>query len=578
MSSTTKISTDKVRAIDVFLHYLKAENLRVVFGVPGGLLHTFFAAIEHDPDFRLIISKHEQGAAYMADGYARTGQGMAVCAGTSGPGSTNLLTGVACAFADGIPMLVVTGQASTHLQGRGASQEAPREGMDIVEVFRPITKYSTMITSADKMAHHLRAALRQARDGRQGPVHLNVPIDIWLQEVCEDWFDPQSYRPESQVFDRQAVQKAAALLLAARHPTILAGAGVLRAGAQEHLQNLAELLEVPVATSAAGKSAFDETHPLSLGVLGFAGHKAAEQILFADKVDILLTVGASLDELTTLRWLPELKPQLGLLQNDIDAQRIGRNYPVKVPLVGDAQIVLVELIYHLHRLIRQGERPQSTWDRDSLALPASETRSAKEPQSSGLSPHVWRAHLNKLLPETAMVFSDIGGHMAFNIHDLVLRRHQDFVLNWGFASMGHGTVAAIGACLASPHRRIIAIIGDACFTMHGLELLTAAEYDLPVLWIVENNNMHGIIWHGGKLLGGDQVMESIRYRRPIDPAAIARSMGLRAWTVEHEDHLDAVFDEALASTQPGLIELRVDGEIKPPIDARAQSIAGFGHD
>lgn len=567
----------KTRVVDVFLRYLKAEGVRVVFGVPGGLLHTFFASVEHDPDLQLVVTKHEQGAAYMADGFARVGHGLAVCAGTSGPGATNLLTGVACAYADGIPMLVVTGQAALNSQGRGASQEAPREDMDIVEMFRPVTKYSTMVTSADKMAHHLRRALRQALSGRQGPAHLNVPIDLWNQLVDEDWFDPKSYRPNTQLFDRQAVQQAAELLLKAQHPVILAGAGVLRSGAQEHLQTLAELIQAPVATSAPGKSAFDETHPLSLGVLGFAGHAQADAMLFGKEVDVLLSVGASLDETTTLQWRSALTEKRALLQVDIDPHRLGRNYPVDVALVGDAQTILVELIYHLHRMIRDGCTMCSAWPQ-APGTPTKTPVTEKPQVTQSLSPVVWRQEFNALIPDQAIVFSDIGGHMAFNIHHLRFNKQQDFVLNFGFGSMGHGTSAAIGAALAQPHRPVFAIVGDACFTMIGMELLTANEYDIPVIWLVENNNMHGIIWHGGKMLGEQQVMHSVRYKRPVEIAAIARAMGVNAWIVDGAGQLEAVLDEAISLQRPGLIELRVDGDVVPPIAARAQSIAGFAND
>ncbi|HHH29576.1 MAG TPA: thiamine pyrophosphate-binding protein, partial [Polyangiaceae bacterium] len=198
-------SEQPTRVIDVFLRYLKAEGTRVVFGIPGGLLHPFFEAVEYSPDLRLVIPKHEEGGAFMADGYARVSRSLAVCAGTSGPGSTNLLTGVACAFADGVPMLVVTGQAASHSLGKGAAQETGREDIDIVQMFRPVTKYSAMVTSAGTMAGHLRRALRFALTGRPGPVHLNVPVDIWAQPLEEDWFDPKTYRSPSVAFDRGAV-------------------------------------------------------------------------------------------------------------------------------------------------------------------------------------------------------------------------------------------------------------------------------------------------------------------------------------------------------------------------------------
>jgi acetolactate synthase-1/2/3 large subunit len=274
------------RAVDVFLEYLKAENAVVVFGIPGGLLHPFFEAVEHDEQIRLIVTKHEEGAAFMADGYARSGRGLAVCAGTSGPGATNLLTGVACAFADGIPMLVLTGQAATHTIGRGAAQETAREDIDIVAMFRPVTKYSAMVTSSQSLSQHLRRALRLALSGRPGPVHLNVPVDLWEKPTVEDWFEPSTYRTETRTFDRRAVQAASDALLTATRPVLLAGSGVAVAHATEHLRTLAEMLPARVATTPRGKGLFPEDHELALGVFGLAGHRAARETLLGNEVDI----------------------------------------------------------------------------------------------------------------------------------------------------------------------------------------------------------------------------------------------------------------------------------------------------
>ena len=323
--------------LDVCMRYLAAEGATNVFGIPGGLLHPFFDRIEREEGFRLVVVKHEEGAAFMADGYARASGRLAVCAATSGPGATNLLTGVACAFADGVPMLVITGQAATHALGKGAAQETTREDMDIVTMFRPITKYSAMVESPSRFGHHLRRALRLALSGRPGPVHLNVPVDVWLLPLQERWFEPSTYRTHTRTFDRRAVQLAADALADARFPVILAGSGVGIAGAEAHLRTLAELIPARVATTPRGKGLFPEDHELSLGVMGVAGHRDARETLLGDDVDVLFTVGASLNETTTLNWSERLLPTETLVQLDVDPDRIGRNYPVEIGAVADAK-------------------------------------------------------------------------------------------------------------------------------------------------------------------------------------------------------------------------------------------------
>jgi len=578
VSSVSGFNIEKPRVVDVFLHYLKAEGAGVVFGIPGGLLHPFFEAVEEDDDIRLILTRHEEGAAFMADGYARVGKRLAVCAGTSGPGATNMLTGVSCAFADGVPMLVVTGQAALAAMGKGAAQEATREDMDIVSMFKPVTKYSTMVSSPKNFAHHLRRALRKALTGRPGPVHLNVPVDIWEQPLTEEWFDPATYRVETRTFDRRNVQRAAEKLVKARFPVVLAGSGVDIAGAKELLITLAEILPARVATSPRAKGIFPEDHPLSLGVMGFAGHSQARETLLGKDVDVLLTVGASLNETTTHNWNPGLKPSDALIQIDIDPDRIGRNYPVDVPLEGDARTIVLELVYHLHRLIRDGSKPASQWplseklERGHERFLDPEYRTA---QGNPIKPQRWRTDLEEVLPDDAVIFSDIGGHMLFNLHHLCIRKEQKFVLNLGFGSMGHGTVAPIGASLAEPARPVFAIVGDGCFTMNGMEIITAREYRVSVIWIVENNNMHGITWWGSQQVGKRKPLPSVKYRQNISIAGIAEAMGVHSWVVTGPGQMQEVVPQALLMEGPSLIEVKVDSGIAPPLGDRAKSIAGF---
>jgi acetolactate synthase-1/2/3 large subunit len=566
------------RMVDVFLRYLEAEGATHVFGIPGGLLYPLMAAIEASAGLTLVVTKHEEGAAFMADGFARTTGKLAVCAGTSGPGATNLVTGVACAFADGVPMLVVTGQAASHFLGKGAAQETAREDIDIVEMFRPITKYSAMVTSADTFSHHLRRALRQALTGRRGPVHLNIPVDLWERNAEEDWFDPCTYRPETRGFDRLAVQRAAEALLAARYPVLLVGSGVAAAGAQEHLRVLAELLHARVATSPRAKGVFPEDDPLSLGVFGNAGHRDARETILGDQVDVLFTVGTSLGETSTFNWTPRLRPSGALIQLDIDADRIGRNYPVSIPLVGDAQAILVEVAYHIHRRIRDGVPPASRWKGSPPLVRGHERYDAARERTSDdvpLTPERWRVDLEEVLPEDATIFSDIGAHMLFTMHHLCIGRGQRFFINLGFGSMGHGTVAPVGAALAMPGRPVFALVGDGCFAMNGMELITAAELDVPVIWIVESNNMHGITWHCSKLLSRGTPMRAAVYKRPLEVAALARAMGLHARVVDRPGQMQDAVRDLLRLRAPAVIEVRVDPTVVPPLGERAKVLAGF---
>ena len=567
------------RVIDVFLRYLKAEGVRVVFGIPGGLLYPLFEAVEQDPELMLAVSKHEEGAAFMADGYARVGRRLSVCAGTAGPGATNLMTGVSCAFADGVPMLVITGQAASHALGKGAAQETSREDIDIVAMFAPVTKYSAMVPSPASLPLHLRRALRQALTGRPGPVHLNVPVDFWEKPLNEDWFDPATYRPATSTFDRTAVQQAVEALQGARRPVLLAGSGVASANAEQHLRALAESLPARVATTPRGKGVFPEDHELSLGVFGLAGHGEARDTLLGTDVDVVLTVGSSLNETATLNWNPDLARARCFIQLDIDVDRIGRNYPVDIALVGDAQTILVELLYHLHRKVRDGILPQSSWRSAKPIQRGHESYMTPELRVSDavpLTPQRWRCDFEQVVPDDAVIFSDIGGHMLSNIHHLCIKGRQRFILNLGFGSMGHGTVAPIGAALAEPQRPVIAIIGDACFTMNGMDLITAVEYEVPVVWIVENNNMHGITYHASKGLSRHgKALRSSEYRRPLEIAAMARAMGLFTQVVDAPGRMQAALTAALAAKHPALIEVRVDPMIAPPIGDRARSLSGF---
>ena len=312
--------------------------------------------------------------------------------------------------------------------------------------------------------------------------------------------------------------------------------------------------------------------------MGFAGHAAARDVLLGAGTDVLLTVGTSLNETATLNWTPELRKNRVFIQLDIDSDRIGRNYPVDVALVGDAQTMLVELVYHLHRLMREGagglRHCGPTSRRASRVLLVAASCATSEPGP---------AH-------AAALAQGSRGGAARRRHDLLGHRRPHAVEHPLPDHQGRPEVrpeprlrldgprhGARRSARRSPSkgRPVFAIIGDACFTMNGMELVTAAEYGVPVIWIVENNNMHGITWHGSKLVGARVPLASVRYKRPLEVAAIARAMGLAAWVVDAPGQIQSVVQEALAHAGPSLIEVRVDGNIAPPLGDRAKSIAGL---
>ncbi len=339
-------------AIQVLLSYLDGEQVQYIFGIPGGPLMPLYEGIFDQRRIQPIICKHEEGGAFMADGYARVSGRLGVCCATTGPGATNALTGVACARIDSIPILILTAQIAIGAFGKGAAQESSVHGVDVVELYKLVTKASLMLPSAEKMPETVRMLLRKALTGRTGPVHLNLPADLVKKPIQVDSLPPQQYRTEEFCFDRAALRRACDLLIQARRPAILAGHGVCLSRGWRELRQLAERLRIPVATTPKAKGVFPEDHALSLGVFGFAGSPQSEAYMLSEEVDVLLAVGTSLGELATHCWSAKLRPQHAFIHVDIDPAEIGKNYPVNVGICGDAKTVVTEMLFQIERELR----------------------------------------------------------------------------------------------------------------------------------------------------------------------------------------------------------------------------------
>ena len=558
---------------ETVLAHFKQEGLTHVFGIVGGLLHPFFRGIEDDKSITFIHARHEEGAAFMADGFARTSGNPAVVAGTSGPGATNLITGVACAFTDGVPMIVITGNVATGALGKGAAQETNREDIDIVEMFRPITKYSAFVSTPESFTLHFQRAMRAMHEGRKGPVHLNIPVDLWNKPTEATVLSPKNYRAYSEPFDAEEVDSAVSALLKAERPTFLVGSVVASSQAQTQVLFLANKLNARVATTPRAKGVFPEDHPYSLGVFGNAGHKSAQETIFSEDIDVLFTIGTSLGEVSTYSWSPKLRPTKTLIQLDIDPIRIGRNYPVDIPLVGNARSILNHMLDEISHCWQPIGHSKWRKPGDSVELRLFDTE-LRTSDSVPLAPQRWRADLEGVLPDDAIIFSDIGGHMLFNLHYLILKKQQQFMINLGFGSMGHGTAAPIGAALAT-NKPVFALVGDGCFTMNGMELITAYQYDIPVIWIVENNNMHGVSYHCSKILDHGKPMASTVNRKGVSISEIAKGMGLETRLVTEPNQMQGAVRELLTLRVPSVIEVITDPNIAPPVAVRSTSLAGF---
>ena len=564
-------SSEKVPAIHAMLEILENEGVEYIFGVPGGPLTALFDALQQRGKIRLVMAKHEGGASFMAASYARVSQRLAVCCGTSGPGATNALTGVASAHADSLPVLFLTGQVGTGVFGKGAIQESSVFGLDLVSLLRPITKLSAMFTNPDRIPDLLRAAIRAATSGRPGAVHLNMPADMLQKPVHAKMMTPARDQP-SAVLDAAALQRAATALLQAERPCLLAGHGVALAGAEAALLHLARAARIPVMTSPKGKGVFPENDPLSLGVLGFGGHERAENYLQSGEIDLLLVVGSSLNEFVTNAWTLPIAGAHQLVQVDIDPNMLGKNYPVDVPVIGDARAALSELA----RLgVGSKARNLNAFELMCESTPRHLVPETMASEASPIKPQRLMMELRAAMRDDAMLFVDNGTSIIWGVHYFEIRGPRTFFIDLGLASMGSAVAGVVGGALGAPGRRAVALVGDAAFAMNGFEVHTAVDERLPITWVVLNNNGHGMVRQGDQLMKGRDLGAS-QFKSELDSAGVATALGARGVRVTTPLALREALAEAMTHDGPTVIDAVIDREeIAPTLARRVKTLASF---
>ena len=530
---------------------LEKEGVKEVFGLPGGAnlpMYDEFARC----DIRHILTRHEQSAAHMADGFGRVSRKPGVCFATSGPGATNILTGIATAQADSAPMVAVTGQVPVAMIGRDAFQES-----DIIGMANPVVKYAFQPRDAKEVPEAVRKGFFIAETGRPGPVLIDIPKDVQTNQaemVFPDEFKIRGYHPWTDP-DMVNVEKAITMLLGAERPVILAGGGAIISSAFAELQALAELLMIPVVTTFKGKGAFPENHPLSLGPIGMHGHAEANKIM--TEADCVLAIGTRFSD-RSVGTFEEFEKRLKIIHMDVDPAEIGKNQTTSVAVVGDVRASLRIMVKMLmQKAVKQTEenkwlqhvKETKEYWRENLKLHPGEMGAAK----------ILRK-LRELLPHQSIVTTEVGQHQMWASLFFDVIQPGTFFSSTGLGTMGWGFPAAIGAKVAKPDVHVVDIAGDGSFAMTENSLATAVLEDIPVIVFVMNNFTLGMVaqwqrtFYQRRMIGVDQGKYCPDYVK------LAESYGAQGLRAQSMDELDKAIKTALSSDVATVIDIPIDPE------------------
>jgi len=529
---------------------LEKEGVDIVFGLPGGANLPIYDELV-DANFRHILVRHEQAAAHMADGYARIKRKAGVCMATSGPGATNLITGIATAHADSIPMVAITGQVPVAMIGKDAFQET-----DIIGIANPCTKYAFQPRKAVEIPEVIKKAFYITESGRPGPVLVDIPKDV-QQEKAEiefpDLIKVRGYKPAFDP-DLSQIEKAMALIMKAEKPIIMAGGGVILSGAFHELQTLAEILMCPVVTTFKGKGAFPENHSLAMGPIGMHGHAEANKIII--EADCIIAIGARFSDRSVGRF-DEFGKGMSIIHLDVDPAEIGKNKSVDVAVVGDVKSSLRTLV---KMLTTKGMRkdPDNSWLKRRKELIEYYTSTIKD-YSREITAKKTLKKLRELLPSEAIVTTEVGQcQMWASLHFDVITPGT-FFSSTGLGTMGFGFPASIGAKAAKPDVPVIDIAGDGSFNMTENSLAVSVLEKLPVIVFLLNNYMLGMVAQWQRTFYNRRYM-GVQQNRCPDYVKLAESYGAQGMRVQSINELDKAIKAGLSSDVATVIDIPIDPE------------------
>ena len=529
---------------EILVECLKEQGVDTVFGYPGGaILNIYDALYKHSGEIKHILTSHEQGAAHAADGYARATGKVGVCMATSGPGATNLVTGIATAYMDSVPMVAITANVTLPLLGKDSFQE-----VDIAGVTMPITKHGYIVKNVEILADTIRKAFHIARSGRPGPVLIDITKDV-TAATCE--YTPVTIQPEERVtrYTREELMLVAEMIHKAKKPYIYLGGGAIISGASAEVAEFAELIDAPVCDTLMGKGAFDGRSERYTGMIGMHGTKTSN--LGVSECDLLVALGARFSDRVTGNP-KKFAENARIIQLDVDAAEINKNIRVDASLVGDLKKTLTEL----NACLSKQEHPE--WMAHITEL--KEKYPLKYDDENLSCPYIMQ-EIDRVTNGEAIITTDVGQHQMWAAQYFKYTKPRTLLTSGGLGTMGYGLGAAIGAKTGCPDKTVINVAGDGCFRMNMNELATAVRHEVPVIEVVINNHVLGMVRQWQDLFYDERYSATV-LRDAVDYVKLAEAMGAEGMRATTQEEFREAFAKALASGRPVLIDCMIDCDDK----------------
>ncbi len=547
---------------EIVIACLKEQGVDTVFGYPGGAILNIYDALYGHKEIRHILTSHEQGASHAADGYARATGKVGVCFATSGPGATNLVTGIATAYMDSIPVVAITCNVGTPLLGKDSFQE-----IDIMGITMPVTKYSFIVKDVEDLAGAIRRAFRIAKSGRPGPVLVDITKDVTANKTEYTEERPKQAEPDNSTIREEDLEQAVRMISEAEKPMIFVGGGAIASNASGELLEFVKKVNAPVCDTLMGKGAFSGEHPLYAGMLGMHGTKYAN--FGVSKCDLLITVGSRFSDRVfgdASRFASHAK----ILQIDIDPAEINKNILATASVIGDVREVLKKL----------NPRLEAKDHREWIAyIDELKERFPLKYSEEGLTGPFIMEEIYKATRGDAIICTEVGQHQMWAAQYYKYSRPRTFISSGGLGTMGYGLGAAMGAKVAMPEKRVINIAGDGCFRMNMNELATASRYQIPVVEIVFNNHVLGMVHQWQELFYDRRYSATILNDR-VDFVKVAEALGCKGIRVTKKEEFAPALQEAFACRGPVLLDCQLDCDDKvfPMVPAGASIENAFDQD